>query len=274
VTALANRDLWRRAAGIAGVQGLVTLLGTMDVVLVAVLPASRDSVASYQASAALSRAPLFVASAVGAAFFPALSRRSAGGALTAGAVRMYALVALPFAAALATMPTRILGAAFPPEYSSMAVLLRFTAIAGLATGGVNLVTTFFQATDDYDCLWWQVVGLAGYAAAMLTGWKAGGITGLAIGSAVGATFTLALLSYRLVRRQGGNALAGVPLVEPVALAVLLILLRPYPLPWLAAATLAGLRTATRFLRYSQSREDLRTRKFEHRRLEESHEKYP
>ena len=274
VAALASRDLWRRAAGIAGVQGLVTLLGTMDVVLVAMLSADRDSVASYQASAALSRAPLFVASAVGAAFFPALSRRSSGGALTAGAVRMYALVALPFAAALATMPTRILGAAFPPEYSSMAVLLRFTAIAGLATGGVNLVTTFFQATDDYNCLWWQVVGLAGYAAAMLTGWKAGGITGLAIGSALGATFTLALLSYRLVRRQGGNALAGVPLVEPVALAVLLILLRPYPLPWLAAATLAGLRTATRFLRYSQSREDLRTRKFEHRRLEESHEKYP
>lgn len=161
VAALANRDLWRRAAGIAGVQGLVTLLGTMDVVLVATLPASRDTVASYQASAALSRAPLFVASAVGAAFFPALSRRSEGGALAAGAVRMYALVALPIAAVLATTPARVLGAAFPPEYSSMGVLLRFTVIAGLAAGGVNLVTTFFQATDDYNCLWWQIAAWPG-----------------------------------------------------------------------------------------------------------------
>jgi O-antigen/teichoic acid export membrane protein len=258
--ALANRDLWRRAAGIAGVQGLVTMLGVMDVVLVAMLPASRNMVASYQASAALSRAPLFVASAVGAAFFPLLSRRSTGGALAAGAVRMYALVALPFAAILATMPAPLLGAVFPPGYGSMAVLLRFTAIAGLAAGGVNLVTTFFQAADDFSCLWWQGAGLAGYAAALFVGWKTGGITGLAIGSALGATFTLALLSYRLMRRQGVSTLAGVPLAEPAAVATLLILLRPYPLPWLAAATLVGVCTATRFLRYSQSHEDLSSRK--------------
>jgi O-antigen/teichoic acid export membrane protein len=252
--ALANRDLWRRAAGIAGVQGLVTLLGVMDVVLVVMLPASRDMVASYQASAALSRAPLFVASALGAAFFPLLSRRSTGGALAAGAVRMYALVALPFAAILATVPAPLLGAVFPPDYSSMAVLLRFTAIAGLAAGGVNLVTTFFQATDDYSCLWWQGAGLAGYAAALFAGWKTGGIAGLAIGSALGATFTLALLSYRLMRRQGVSTLAGVPLAEPAAVAALLILLRPYPIPWLTTAALVGARTAARFLRYSQSRE--------------------
>jgi hypothetical protein len=138
----------------------------------------------------------------------------------------------------------------------MAMLLRFTAIAGLAAGGVNLVTTFFQATDDFSCLWWQGAGLAGYVAALLIGWKAGGITGLAVGSALGATFTLALLGYRLVRRQGSSALAGVPLAEPVAVAALLILLRPYPLPWLATAALVGVRTAARFLRYSQSREVL------------------
>jgi O-antigen/teichoic acid export membrane protein len=262
---LANRDLWRRAAGIAGVQALVTLLGAMDVVLVAMLPASRDAAASYQASAALSRASLFVASAVGAAFFPVLSRRSAIGTLAAGAVRMYALVALPFAVVLATMPTPVLGVAFPPDYSSMVVLLRFTAIAGLAAGGVNLVTTFFQATDDYSCLWWQGAGLAGYVAALLIGWKAGGITGLAIGSAAGAMFTLGLLGYRLVRRQGGSTLAGVPLAEPAAVAALLILLRPYPLPWLATAALVGARTAARFLRYSQSRKDLSARKGNPRR---------
>jgi O-antigen/teichoic acid export membrane protein len=253
MTALANRDLWRRAIGIAGVQGLVTLLAAIDVVLVALLPADRAAAASYQASAALSRAPLFVASAVAAAFFPALSKRATGGALAAGAMRMYALVALPLAAVLATIPAPILGALFPPQYGSMAVLLRFTAIAGLAAGGVNLVTTFFQATDDYSCLWWLGAGLAGYVAALLVGWEAGGITGLAIGSALGAVFALALLIYLLLRRQGGSALAGVPLAEPAAVAALLILLRPYLLLWLAAATVAGVRAAARFLRHSPSR---------------------
>jgi O-antigen/teichoic acid export membrane protein len=253
--ALASRDLWRRAAGIASVQGLVTVLGAMDVVLVAMLPAGRDAAASYQASAALSRAPLFVASAVGAAFFPMLSRRCRGGALAAQAVRMYALVALPLAAVLATIPAPVLGAVFPPEYGSMAGLLRFTAIAGLAAGAVNLVTTFFQAADDYSCVWWQGAGLAGYAAALLAGWKAGGITGLAIGSALGAGFTLALLSYRLMRRQGVSILAGIALAEPAVVAALLIGLRPFPLAWLAAAAVVGARTAARFVRYSQSGED-------------------
>ena len=266
MTALANRDLWRRAMGIAGVQGLVTLLGAIDVVLVALLPADRAAVASYQASVALSRAPLFVASAVAAAFFPALSRRATGGALAAGAVRMYALVALPFAALLATTPTPIVGALFPPQYGSMAVLLRFTAIAGLAAGGVNLITTFFQATDDYSCLWWQGVGLAGYVAALLVGWEAGGITGLAIGSALGAICTLVLVGFRLLRRQGRSTIAGVPLAEPAAVAALLILLRPYLVPWLVAATLVGVRAAARFLRYSQSRQGPGPRKsLKHRR---------
>jgi O-antigen/teichoic acid export membrane protein len=254
LAALANRGLWRRAMGIAGVQGLVTLLGAIDVVLVALLPADQAAAASYQASVALSRAPLFVASAVGAAFFPALSKRATGGALAAGAVRMYALVALPFAAVLATMPAPLLGALFPPQYGSMAVLLRFTAVAGLAAGGVNLVTTFFQATDDYSCLWWQGAGLAVYVSALLAGWRAGGITGLAIGSALGAIFTLALLGYRLLRRQGSSTLAGIPLAEPVAVAALLVLLRPYLFLWLVAATLVGARAAARFLRHSQSRQ--------------------
>ena len=148
----------------------------------------------------------------------------------------------------------------------MAVLLRFTAIAGLAAGGVNLVTTFFQATDDYSCLWWQGVGLAGYVAALLVGWEAGGVTGLAIGSALGAIFTLALVGFRLLRRQGSRMIAGVPLAEPVAVAALLILLRPYLVPWLVAATLVGVRAAARFLRHSQSRQAPGPRKsLKHRR---------
>ena len=63
LAALSSRDLWHRALGIAAVQGLVSLFAAIDVVFVAALPESRALAASYQVSAALSRAPLFVAGA-------------------------------------------------------------------------------------------------------------------------------------------------------------------------------------------------------------------
>ena len=76
---------------------MVSLFVAIDVVLVALLPGNRALAASYQASAALSRIPLYVAGAVATAFFPSLSRHATGGLIAARAVRMYAAVALPVA---------------------------------------------------------------------------------------------------------------------------------------------------------------------------------
>src|ERR1039458_4495785 len=95
VAVLANRGLWSRTFRIAGLQGMVSLFAVLDVVLVALLPSDRAVAASYQASAALSRIPLFVAGAVATAFFPLLSRHATGGTIAARAVRMYTAVALP-----------------------------------------------------------------------------------------------------------------------------------------------------------------------------------
>ena len=246
VAVLANRGLWSRTFRIAGLQGMVSLFAVLDVVLVALLPGDRAVAASYQASAALSRIPLFVAGAVATAFFPLLSRHATGGTIAARAVRMYTAVALPLTAVLATMPAALLAAVFPAQYGAMATLLKFTAVAGLAAGGVALATAFFQAADDYSCLPWLGAGLAGYVAALLAGWRTGGITGLAAGAALGAVATLALLGYRLVRREGRGLLAGVPLVEPLVAAGVLVLLRPLPVLWLVAAALVGLRAGVRF----------------------------
>jgi O-antigen/teichoic acid export membrane protein len=247
LAALSNRDLWCRAGRMAAAQGLVSLLAVIDVVLVALLPGDRALAASYQASAALSRVPLFVAGAVATAFFPSLSRRVTEGMITARALRMYTAVALPFTAVLVTMPAPILAAVFPAQYGAMATLLKFTAVTGLAAGGVSLVTAFFQAANDYSCLWWLGAGLAGYVGALLAGWQFDGITGLAAGGAVGATVALLLLAYRLVHFQGSTVLALVPLVEPVITAGALVFLRMHPAVWLAAAILVGLRTAARFV---------------------------
>jgi O-antigen/teichoic acid export membrane protein len=248
LAALANRGLWRRAAAIAGAQGLVSLFVAIDVVLVALLPGDRALTASYQASAALSRTPYYIAGAVAIAFFPSLSRRAARGMIAARALRMYAAVALPLAVILATIPPSLLAKVFPTQYGPVAVLLKFTAVTGLMAGGISLITAFFQAADDYSCLWWLGIGLAGYTASLLAGWRLGGITGLAVGGALGATAALALLGFLLVRRYGRGVFAWIPLAEPAIAGALLVILRPHLLLWLAASTLVGLRAMEHFVR--------------------------
>jgi O-antigen/teichoic acid export membrane protein len=248
--ALANRDLQRRTLRVAGTQAIVSLFVAADVVLVAVLPGSRALVASYQASAALSRASLFVAGAVATAFFPLLSRHADGATIAARAVKMYTAVALPLAAVLATTPPALLTKMFPAQYGAMANLLKYTAAVSLATGGISLLTAFFQAADDYATIRWLAPGLAGYVAALLAGWRIHGIVGIAIGAAAGTTGTLILLGYRLLRREGYAPFRAVPLTlaETLAAAAVLFLLRPHLYLWLAAAALAGLRAVGRFLR--------------------------
>ncbi|MGW7200630.1 lipopolysaccharide biosynthesis protein [Streptomyces chryseus] len=247
-SASANRDLWRRAAGIACLQGLVALMAAIDVVLVTVLPADRSAAASYQASVTLSRVPLFVAGAVSMAFFPALSRRSAGSALSASALRMFVIGSVPLAAMLATVPGPVLTTVFPSDYSMMRSLLIFTAVTGFAIGSINLIVTFSQAADDYACARWQVVGLVVFTSAVLTGWRIDGVRGIAIGGALGSVGALGLLLLRLVRRQGTGFLRRMPLLEPLLLAGVLALLHPFPVVWLIAATIIGIRAVERFLR--------------------------
>jgi O-antigen/teichoic acid export membrane protein len=245
---VAHRELWHRAAGIAATQGVVALFTATDVVLVTLLPGSRALAASYQASAALARVPLFLAGGVATAFFPSLSRTADSTMIAAQAVRMYAAIALPLTAVLMTAPRPVLAVMFPAEYGAVVTLLKDTAVTGLAAGGIGLIVAFFQAADDYACLARLGAGIAVYIAALLGGWWAAGIAGLAVGGALGAVAALALLGWRLIARRGRAVLAGVSLLEPALATGLLILLRPSTLLWLTAAALIGLRAGLRFLR--------------------------
>jgi hypothetical protein len=130
----------------------------------------------------------------------------------------------------------------------MSTLLLFTAITGFAIGTINLVVTFSQAADDYACARHQVVGLVVYTLALLAGWHVDGVRGLAVGGALGSVGALALLLVRLIRRQGTVFLSRIPVVEPLLSAGVLVLLHPYPLVWLIAATAIGARAVERFLR--------------------------
>lgn len=192
----ADRDLWRRAGGVASLQGVVALLAAMDIVLVAMLPTDRAAAASYQAAVMLGRVPLFLAGAVSIAFLPALSRRRSGDPLTASALRMYLTVALPLTVVAATVPGALITKIFPPGYAMVSTLMACTATSGLALGALALLVTFAQAVNDYACLRTLLVGLGLYVTALAVGWTTGGVLGMAIGGLCGTVAALVLLAVR------------------------------------------------------------------------------
>lgn len=245
---LINKELVSHAVATAGAQGLVSLFVAVDVVLVALLPGDRAMAASYQASTTLTRIPLYIAGAIATAYFPSLSRQSSNGVIAAQAVRLYAAAGLPIMAILATVPEFFVAKVFPSQYGGVGLMLRYTAVIGLAAGGISLVTTFFQAANEYSCLKWLGAGLTGYVAAMLIGWRMAGVVGLAAGGAVGSMVAFLLIGYLLVRSRGLVVLAWVRLLEPAAAGVALVLARPYWPIWLVAAFVFGLRAVIHFLR--------------------------
>ena len=243
-----NKELLRTAVATAGAQGLVSLFIAVDVVLVALLPGNRALVASYQASTTLTRIPLYIAGAIATAYFPSLSRQSSNGVIAAQAVRLYAAAGLPIMAILATVPGFFVGKLFPSQYGDVGLMLKYTAVTGLAAGGISLVTTFFQAANEYSCLKWLGAGLAGYVVALLIGWRIAGVIGFAAGGAVGSMIAFMLMGYLLVRRRGLVVLAWVRLLEPAVAGVALVLARAYWPIWLLVAFVFGLRAVIHFLR--------------------------
>ncbi|MFG2837752.1 lipopolysaccharide biosynthesis protein [Streptomyces zaomyceticus] len=234
----ADRDLWRRASGVASLQGVVALLASIDIVLVAMLPTDRAAAASYQAAVMLGRVPLFLAGAVSIAFLPALSRRRAGDPLTASALRMYLTVALPLTVVAATVPNALITQIFPSGYSMVSTLMACTATSGLALGALALLVTFAQAVNDYGCLRTLLVGLGLYVTALTSGWATGGVLGMAIGGLCGTVAALLLLAVRHSRRHGFGVAErpfGRVVLPLLALAAGLALLRPFTYVWFAAA---------------------------------------
>lgn len=253
---LVSRQLLNRAIATAGAQGLVSLFVALDVVLVALLPGNRALAASYQASTTLTRIPLYIAAAVATAYFPTLSRQASNGVIAAQAIRLYTTTGLPLMAILATIPEFLVTKAFPASYGSVDLMLKYTAVTGLAAGGISLITTFFQAANKYSCLKWLAVGLAGYVIALITGWGIDGAMGLAAGGALGSTVALVIMGYRLVLSRGLVVLARIRILESAIAGTALVLTHSYWPLWLAAAFVFGLRAVMHFLRPSSRHEKL------------------
>ncbi|WP_370409864.1 lipopolysaccharide biosynthesis protein [Streptomyces fradiae] len=242
LSATADRALWRRAVGVASLQGVVAMMAAVDVILVAVLPTDRAAAASYQAAVMLGRVPLFLAGAVSIAFLPALSRRRAGTPLAGDALRMYLTVAVPLTAVAATVPQAVLDRVFPAGYAQVGTLLALTAVTGLALGALALLVTFCQAVNDYACLGPLLAGLVLYVTGLAAGWSAAGVLGMAVGGMCGTLAALLLLAVRQARHHGFGAPRARLGVRPVwCLFVVggLVALKPLPVAWLCAAVVVA-----------------------------------
>lgn len=253
--ALRSRHLWRSTRGVAGVQGLVSLLASVDIVLVAVLPVPAASAASYQASMVLARIPLFLAGAVAAVAFPMLGDSGAADTvLLRSGSRLYLFVAVPLALALATAPPELLAPLFPAAYDRVGDLLPLTALAGVLIGHVELLTTFFQARRAYDAaMRRQAAGIAVTLLGVPVAWQMWGVVGIAVAACCGVATTVGLLLAETARQwPGSRPCTWRQAAGAVALGLVLLALRAQPVLWLSAANTALVVCAWAALRPSGS----------------------
>jgi glycosyltransferase involved in cell wall biosynthesis/O-antigen/teichoic acid export membrane protein len=252
LASLRHAGLWRQALGLGAIQGVVALLANLDVVLAGALGDAGSGLASFQVSTILARIPLFLSVAVSTVAFPKLSAgREAPSRVISSSMDMLLRAVVPVSLLVATVPSTLIGAAFPAQYAAVGTLLPYTAVTGALVGVVNLVTTFFQAERRFArCTVVLVVGLPVHAAAILIGLRGGEITGLAVGALMGAALiTLGLLAeaertWPGVIRLRRSVVAGWLVAAPLPL------LNAHPLLWMgwaavvvaAAAWNAGLRS--------------------------------
>lgn len=252
--ALRLRRLWAPALGVVGVQGLVAVLTSADLVLVAVLADDPAQASTYQAAMIVSRVPLFVATALSTSVFAVVVRDPARSAAALRRTSLaYALLCAPYAAALTVAPPPLLHVVFPSGYS-LAGVLPWTAGAGLVLGWVVLLATYVQARTLYRrSAVAQSLCLVVHVAALVAGYLLAGVPGLAAGALAGFAVTCVGLFAAVPRSwRPAFALPRTVLLGSVVFAVALLALRPHLIAWVALAAVVGVGLALLGLRSTGS----------------------
>ena len=192
-----GRDLLRATAGTTLIQGALAVVTSADVILVAILDIPKGQAATYQVAMLLGRVPLFVAGAVALAVFPNLAARPrAMQPLVASSMRLLHTLMVPVALVIATVPASLLVLVFGQEYRGVARLIPLAACTGALGGLVTMLATYLQADDRFLRGGLVLLGGAGLqAAAIWSGWRVGGVMGIAWGVLLTAlAIALALLA--------------------------------------------------------------------------------
>lgn len=154
---------------------------------------------------------------------------------------MMLALAVPFALFAETLPASLVGAVLPKSYQHVSVYLEFTVITGVAVGVVNLTTTYFQAQGRFKpSLKVQVPGLVLQLAAVVLGSRFGGVIGLAVGAAAGASLSaLAMLGLTLRQWPGSWRVGWRPLGTLLACLPIIPLAQVHAWLWLIYSLLVG-----------------------------------
>ncbi len=234
-----DRPLWKQTFGLAGIQGAVAILSSLDLVLGNLFHGGAPGLAGYQVSVILSRVPLFLSTAISTVIFVRIvSAREASKSAMRSSTNALLSTALPGTVAILTIPVGIAHVFLPGDYPAEVVsFVPFTAGAGFLIALTNLLTTFFQAEGRHlRCVLLLGTGIVGEIVAIGVGMNVGGVRGLAAGAVAGQLLTFVLIAYQTVRNWGVGALRPGPQVGGVILVSLpLLVLDRLPWIWLCYA---------------------------------------
>ncbi|MEU5694587.1 glycosyltransferase [Actinosynnema sp. NPDC020468] len=233
---LRDRDRWRETGVIAAAQCALSALVGVDLVFVALVDGRSPAGAAYQAVATMAKGPVYVAASAALVSFPLLRNASAdrAPALVGAVVRSFARLALPVATVVATLPAHLVLGVLPDSYAGAIPLLPWLAVAGLGFGAIGVPTMVLLGVGAHRRCGLGLLGCAVVVpTALVTGWSAAGVPGLACGAAVGTVLAALLptaLAWRHVPRSVRRAALRVPaLVGPLVGALLLT--RSSPVLW-------------------------------------------
>ncbi|NAZ76678.1 hypothetical protein GTQ99_14800 [Kineococcus sp. T13] len=146
------RALLRQSLLLAVVQIALASVGVVDTVVITRAALGDAGASAYQIAALLGRVPVFLSSAVALAYYQRIAGapdEASAQAQASSALRQLLLLGLPAAIGVATTPHAVLDLVAPGRGAEVSVLLRVTAVTGLAVGLLTILATVEQARERF-----------------------------------------------------------------------------------------------------------------------------
>lgn len=236
------RRMWQSSAGMAALQGLLSLAIVLDAIFVSTA-AQGSSAAAYQLASTIGRAPVFLGLAVATTIYPALHKDSPAAdrhQVASGLALVVSLSSLAWAT-LATLPAQLARLA-PGAYSDSLRFLIVTAASGVLWSCTIYLSCCLRGAGH---LRWPALTITTSillgVAAMIIAYLTFGLWGVAVAEFLAASF--AITAVTIIATRLWTVLIFLPLRRslPWILAIgPLVLLRREPATWLLAVGLASL----------------------------------
>ncbi len=243
---LLQRWRWAETTDIASVLCVVSVLVGLDVMVVGFLDNGSVDAAGFQALATIAKGPVYVAAGTALVAFPLLRTPGVkvGEVLGASFASFGQLVVVAFAI-IATAPPVMSGLIVPQKYHGALGLLPWLAASGLGYAVLMVLSTILLAVRAYRrcqiglaCACFLVIG------GLWTGWQLNAVTGMAIGSAVGAVTACVVLAVLarpvLAAAHPGRGAGAFLIMACILIVILAVAAQVLPLVWLAFAAFSGI----------------------------------